>query len=112
MSPPEEVVFIENVYDPDPTDAHYETTVLYLIREQGQPRIETDRWTMGIFSLDTWRAVPPPHEVSRWRSGSGRRVRGRPATAAASVWVSVPRLRPAAGSGKARPNPAPPPVPG
>lgn len=52
-----EVVFIQNVYDPDPTDEQYETTILYLIREQGRLRIETDHWTMGIFSLDTWRDV-------------------------------------------------------
>ena len=50
-----EVVFVENVYDPDPTDERYETTIIYLIRQDGQLRIETDRWTMGIFSLETWR---------------------------------------------------------
>ena len=48
------VVFVENVYDPDPTDEQYETTILYLIRDHGRLRIETDHWTMGIFSLDTW----------------------------------------------------------
>jgi SAM-dependent methyltransferase len=52
-----DVVFVENVYDPDPTDEQYETTILYLIRYQGRLRIETDHWTMGIFSLDTWRRV-------------------------------------------------------
>ncbi|HPN35858.1 MAG TPA: class I SAM-dependent methyltransferase [bacterium] len=52
-----EVVFIENVYDPDPTDDQYETTVLFLIRDHGRLRIETDHWSMGIFSLDTWRQV-------------------------------------------------------
>ena len=52
-----DVVFVENVYDPDPTDEQYETTILYLIREQGRLRIETDHWTMGIFSLDVWRRV-------------------------------------------------------
>lgn len=52
-----EVVFIENVYDPDPTDDQYETTILYLMRENGNLRIETDHWTMGIFSLATWREV-------------------------------------------------------
>ncbi len=52
-----DVVFVENVYDPDATDEQYETTILYLIREQGRLRIETDHWTMGIFSLDTWRQV-------------------------------------------------------
>jgi hypothetical protein len=52
-----EVVFIENTYDPDPADTEYETTVLYLIREQGRMRIETDHCTLGIFSLATWRGV-------------------------------------------------------
>ena len=52
-----EVTFVENVYDPDPTDDQYETTILYLIRDHGRLRIETDRWTMGIFSMDTWRRV-------------------------------------------------------
>ncbi|MDD5556290.1 MAG: class I SAM-dependent methyltransferase [bacterium] len=52
-----EVVFIENTYDPDPADEQYETTVVYLIRDGGRLRIETDRWTMGIFSPDTWRRV-------------------------------------------------------
>ena len=52
-----EACFIENVYDPDPADDQYETTILYLIRDRGHLRIETDRWTTGIFSLDTWRRV-------------------------------------------------------
>lgn len=52
-----EVVFVENVYDPDATDDQYETTILYLIRDHGRLRIETEHWTMGIFSLGTWRDV-------------------------------------------------------
>jgi SAM-dependent methyltransferase len=52
-----DVVFIENVYDPEPADEQYETTILYLIRTHGRLRIETEHWTMGIFSLDTWRQV-------------------------------------------------------
>ena len=52
-----DVVFIENVYDPDPADEQYETTIVYLIRDHGRLRIETEHWTMGIFSLDTWRQV-------------------------------------------------------
>jgi SAM-dependent methyltransferase len=52
-----DVVFVENVYDPDPADEQYETTVLYLIREHGRLRIETDHWIMGLFPLDTWRRV-------------------------------------------------------
>ena len=50
-----DVVFIENLYDPDPKDEHYEATMLYLIRENGILRIETDRYTLGLFPLDTWR---------------------------------------------------------
>lgn len=52
-----DVVFIENVYDSDPMDEQYETTIVYLIRDHGRLRIETDSWTMGIFALDTWRHV-------------------------------------------------------
>jgi SAM-dependent methyltransferase len=52
-----DVVFVENVYDPDPTDGQYETTILYLIRDHGLLRIETEHWTMGIFSLDAWKHV-------------------------------------------------------
>lgn len=52
-----DIVFVENVYDPDPADEQYETTILYLIRDHGHLRIETDHWTMGLFSLDTWRRV-------------------------------------------------------
>lgn len=51
------VVFVENVFDPNPADDQYETTILYLIREHGCLRIETDHWRLGIFSLDTWRRV-------------------------------------------------------
>ncbi len=52
-----DLVFVENVYDPDPADEQYETTILYLIRDRARLRIETEHWTMGIFSLDTWRHV-------------------------------------------------------
>jgi SAM-dependent methyltransferase len=52
-----DVVFVENVYDPDPTDEQCETTILCLIRDRGRLRVQTDHWTMGIFALDTWREV-------------------------------------------------------
>ena len=52
-----EVVFIENDYDPDPTDDHYEGTMVYLIREDGKLRVETDRHTLGLFPLDLWRGT-------------------------------------------------------
>ncbi len=52
-----EIAFIENRYDPDPTDSTYESTFLYLIRQGGQLTIETDRHLSGIFALDTWRRL-------------------------------------------------------
>ncbi|MFQ5837439.1 MAG: class I SAM-dependent methyltransferase [Thermoplasmata archaeon] len=49
-----EVVFIENVYDPDPSDTTYETTFVYLIRQEGRLEIETDHHLCGVFGLKTW----------------------------------------------------------
>jgi hypothetical protein len=49
-----EVVFIENGYDPDPSDDRYEATMVYLIREDGKLRIETDHHVLGLFPLDVW----------------------------------------------------------
>jgi SAM-dependent methyltransferase len=50
-----DVVFVENNYDPDPEDDHYEATIAYLIRDDGNLRIETDRHIHGLFALDVWR---------------------------------------------------------
>jgi len=50
-----DVVFVENCYDPDPDDHHYEGTIVFLIREDGELRVETDRHVFGLFSLDVWR---------------------------------------------------------
>lgn len=50
-----DVAFIQNSYDPDPGDDTYESTVLYLIREQGLLRVERDDWTCGLFPLGAWR---------------------------------------------------------
>jgi SAM-dependent methyltransferase len=47
-------VFIENRYDPDPSDTTYEMVFIYLIRESGQLTVETDRHLGGIFPLETW----------------------------------------------------------
>ncbi|MFB3881231.1 MAG: class I SAM-dependent methyltransferase [Armatimonadota bacterium] len=52
-----EVVFIENNYDPDPTDDTYEFTIVYLIRQDGKLRVEVDRETETFVSLDVWRAT-------------------------------------------------------
>jgi len=50
-----EVVFVENSYDPNPDDDHYEGTMVYLIRERGELRVETDRHRLGLFSIALWR---------------------------------------------------------
>lgn len=52
-----EVVFVENVFDPDPADESFEFTLVYLIRERGILRIETDGCELGLFSIDAWRAA-------------------------------------------------------
>jgi len=50
-----EITFVENNYDPDPSDDTYETTMIYLIREKGILRIEHDHHLCGTFSVDVWR---------------------------------------------------------
>ena len=50
-----EVMFVENSYDPDPRDDWYEGTMVYLIREDGRLRVETDRHILGLFTLEVWR---------------------------------------------------------
>jgi SAM-dependent methyltransferase len=49
-----EVIFIENLYDPDPSDETFEATILYLIRESGRLRIERDDWLCGLFPFSAW----------------------------------------------------------
>jgi SAM-dependent methyltransferase len=48
------ITFIENYYDPDPTDTIYEATFVHLIRRGGRLTIETDRHICGLFPLETW----------------------------------------------------------
>lgn len=52
-----DVVFVENSYDPDPNDDHYEGMIVYLIREDGKLRVETDSHILGLFTLDAWRVT-------------------------------------------------------
>jgi SAM-dependent methyltransferase len=49
-----EVTFLENNYDPDLSDTTFEGTFVYLIRERGRLRIETDRHLLSLFDLPTW----------------------------------------------------------
>ena len=46
-----EVVVVENSYDPDPSDTHYEYTFVYLIRQAGKLTVEVDQHRMGLFEL-------------------------------------------------------------
>ena len=50
-----DVVFVENAYDPDPDDETYEGTMVYLIRENGRLRVETDHHLLGLFPKQVWR---------------------------------------------------------
>ena len=49
-----DLVFIENYYDPNPDDTTYEGIFLYIIREKGTLKIETDLHTLGTFPDETW----------------------------------------------------------
>lgn len=49
-----EIVFIENLYDPDPRDTSYELTLVFLIRENNKLKIVEDRHIAGVFELGTW----------------------------------------------------------
>lgn len=50
-----DVVYVENMYDPNPADTTYETTFIYIVRRGGKLVVETDLHVCGIFPLDAWR---------------------------------------------------------
>ena len=52
-----EVTYVVNDYDPDPGDTSYESTVVFLIREDGRLRIEQDLHILGLFPIDVWRTL-------------------------------------------------------
>lgn len=49
-----EIAFIENSFDPDPDDTTYESVFVYLIRQNGQLTVETDRHLGGLYPRQTW----------------------------------------------------------
>jgi len=49
-----EITFVENYYDPDPSDDTYESTFIFLIRRDRKLEIEIDRHICGVFTSDTW----------------------------------------------------------
>ncbi len=51
----DEVVFVENRYDPDPRDTTFESTFVFIIRRRGRLTVETDRHELGLFPVATWR---------------------------------------------------------
>ncbi len=50
----DEVVFVENRYDPDPRDTTFEATFVFLVRRGGHLRVEVDRHELGLFREVTW----------------------------------------------------------
>jgi hypothetical protein len=51
-----DITFIENAYDPNPNDDNFESTHIYLIRKDGQLKIEQDKHILGVFPIDFWRS--------------------------------------------------------
>ncbi|RQV99296.1 class I SAM-dependent methyltransferase [bacterium] len=51
------LIFIENYFDPDPTDTEFEATFLFLIRENGKLTIKQDKHNLGLFHASTWQRV-------------------------------------------------------
>ncbi len=49
-----QITFIENSFDPDPADTHFEMTFIYLVRKKRQLEIYTDSHLLGLFEIDIW----------------------------------------------------------
>jgi hypothetical protein len=49
-----ELTHIEYTHDPDPGDTTIETIYFYMIRENGELRVEEDRHNTGLFPMQTW----------------------------------------------------------
>jgi SAM-dependent methyltransferase len=52
-----QVTFIENSFDPNPDDDHFEMTFIYLVRDNSDLEIHTDSHIWGLFKMDTWRRL-------------------------------------------------------
>jgi SAM-dependent methyltransferase len=46
--------YLEWAHDPDPADTTYTVDYAYLLRENGEVRVEHDRHVEGLFPRDTW----------------------------------------------------------
>jgi SAM-dependent methyltransferase len=49
-----QVTFIENSFDPNPNDDHFEMTFIYLVRRKGNLEIYSDSHIWGHFEMKTW----------------------------------------------------------
>jgi ubiquinone/menaquinone biosynthesis C-methylase UbiE len=72
------VTIIEFDYDDDPADHEFETVFVFIIRENGEVRVEVDRHPGGVYDLDDFlgaitragfEAVAEPWELSDWTPG-------------------------------------------
>jgi SAM-dependent methyltransferase len=52
-----QVTFIENSFDPDPSDDHFEMTFIYLVRDRKKLEIFADSHIWGLFKMETWRQL-------------------------------------------------------
>jgi SAM-dependent methyltransferase len=52
-----QVTFIENSFDPDPSDKHFEMTFIYLVRKGEKLQIHTDFHLWGLFEKQTWHSL-------------------------------------------------------
>jgi SAM-dependent methyltransferase len=52
-----QITFIENYYDPNPDDDHFEAIFVYIVRETDNIKILTDSHIWGLFEMDTWRRL-------------------------------------------------------
>jgi SAM-dependent methyltransferase len=80
-----DVVFVENTYDPDPEDDHYEGTMVCMIRQDGKLRVEIDRHILGLFPLQVWRDT---------LTEIGFRIRERTFVEGAKEYITLACLKP------------------
>ncbi len=68
------ITFIQNNYDPDPSDTVFETTFVYLIRRDGRLEVETDVHCQGLFEQEVWMRLlrDAGFEVKTAESGFGK----------------------------------------
>ena len=52
-----EITIFENNHAVKPRRATYEATIVYLVRRQGNLQMFTERHTLGLFPLATWRSL-------------------------------------------------------